>query len=59
MLVFSRRENEAVIIGDNAVKITVVRICKNKVHLGIEADKVITVHRGEIYRSIKEAKNEN
>ena len=52
MLVLSRRQNEAIRIGDD-VKVTVVSIEGGVVKLGIEAPHCVTVHRGEIYRRIQ------
>lgn len=52
MLVLSRKKDETIIItqpGQNPIKITVVRIDnKNKVRIGIEADKSVTVLRSEL-----------
>jgi carbon storage regulator CsrA len=52
MLVLSRKKDETIILkGPNMedIKITVVRIDnKNKVRIGIEADKKITVIRSEL-----------
>jgi len=52
MLVLSRQKNESIIIGDNIV-ITVVDIRGDKVRMGIQAPKNVTVHRQEVYESIK------
>lgn len=51
MLVLTRGQNEEVVIGkgEDAVVVKIVRISDNKVRLGIEAPKHITVHRREIY----------
>lgn len=52
MLVLSRKKDETILIkqaGQKPIKITVVRIDnKNKVRLGIEADKSVTVLRSEL-----------
>jgi len=51
MLVLSRKKDEQIILkGHNFddIKITVVRIDHNKVRVGIEADKEITVLRSEL-----------
>lgn len=56
MLVLSRKQNESVIIGDNVV-ITIVQISGDKVRIGIEAPKEVTVHRQEIYEKIKNRQN--
>ena len=55
MLVLSRYKEESIIIGDD-VKVTIVGIQGNKVRLGIEAPKEISVHREEIYKAIQEGK---
>jgi carbon storage regulator len=47
MLVLSRKECERILIGDNTV-ITVVRIGRDKVRLGIEAPKDLEVLREEL-----------
>jgi len=51
VLVLSRKKNESIIINDN-IKIVVVEIRGDKVRLGIEAPKEISVHRREVYDSI-------
>lgn len=52
MLVLSRHQNEAIMIGDR-IKIVVVDIRGDKVRLGIEADSDVPVHRLEVYNAIK------
>ena len=52
MLVLSRHKNEQVIIGNDIV-VTVVDIRGDKVRLGFDAPKEITVHRKEVYDAIK------
>jgi len=52
MLVLSRKINEQIVISDN-ITITVVEIRGDKVRLGIEAPKEISVHRREIYDAIQ------
>jgi len=54
MLVLSRKKNESIVIRDDIV-ITVVEVRGDKVRLGIDAPKEVTVHRREIYDKIKEA----
>ena len=54
MLVLSRKKNESVIINDN-ITIVVVEIRGDKVRLGIEAPKDVSVHRKEIYDAIQSA----
>ena len=52
MLVLSRQRDESIIIGDNIV-ITVVDVRGDKVRLGIEAPREVSVHRREIYEAIQ------
>lgn len=52
MLVLSRKRNESIIINDD-ITITVVEIRGDKVRLGIEAPKDVSVHRNEVYESIR------
>jgi carbon storage regulator len=52
MLVLSRQRDESIIIGDNVV-ITIVDVRGDKVKLGIEAPREVTVHRQEVYEAIQ------
>lgn len=52
MLVLSRQRDETIVIGDN-IEVTVVDIRGDKVRLGINAPKEVTVHRKEVYEAIK------
>lgn len=52
MLVLSRKKDEKIVIGDN-ITLMVIDIRGDKVRLGIEAPKDVTVHRQEIYDAIK------
>lgn len=52
MLVLSRKKNEAIIINDN-ISITVLDIRGDKVRLGVEAPKEVSVHREEVYNLIQ------
>jgi len=52
MLVLSRKKNESIIINDD-ITLTVVEIRGDKVRLGIEAPKNVTVHRQEVYDAIQ------
>lgn len=52
MLVLSRQRDETIIIGDN-IEVTVVDIRGDKVRLGINAPKDISVHRKEVYEAIR------
>lgn len=53
MLVLSRKKDEKIIIGDS-ITLMVIEIKNDKVRLGIEAPKDVTVHREEVYAAIKE-----
>jgi carbon storage regulator len=53
MLVLSRHEDEAIVIG-NGIEVVVVRIDANSVRIGIRAPKDVAVHRKEVYMSICE-----
>lgn len=52
MLVLSRQIDQSIVIGDDIV-ITVVDVRGDKVRLGIEAPKNVTVHRREIWEAIR------
>ena len=55
MLVLSRQKDESIIIGDD-IKITIVDVRGDKVRLGINAPRSISVHREEIYEAIQREK---
>ena len=52
MLVLSRKKNESIKIGDH-ITITVVEVRGDRVRLGIEAPKEVTVHRNEVFEAIQ------
>lgn len=52
MLVLSRKKNETIVINDS-ITVTVIEIRGDKVRLGIEAPKDVTVHRQEVYEAIQ------
>src|SRR5206468_3429066 len=52
MLVLSRKKDESIIINDH-IRVTVVEIRGDKVRLGIDAPKDVTVHRKEVYEAIQ------
>ena len=53
MLVLTRKINESIVINDD-VSIMVVEVRGDRVRLGIEAPKDVSVHRKEVYDVIKE-----
>jgi carbon storage regulator len=55
MLVLSRKKNESIIINDH-ITVTVVEIRGDKIRLGIDAPKDVTVHRREVYEAIQNQK---
>ena len=52
MLVLARQRDETIMIGD-AVEVTVVDIRGDKVRLGINAPRSVSVHRKEVYEAIR------
>lgn len=52
MLVLSRKKDEKIIIGDN-ITVMVIEIRGDKVRLGIDAPKEVSVHRQEVYEAIQ------
>ena len=56
MLVLSRKRDEKIIIGDS-ITLMVIEIRGDKVRLGIDAPKEITVHRQEVYEAIQRERN--
>ncbi len=52
MLVLSRKKDEKIIIGDK-ITIMVIEIRGDKVRLGIDAPKEVSVHRQEVYDAIQ------
>jgi len=51
MLVLSRKKNESIIIN-NDITIVVVEIRGDRVRLGVEAPKEVTVNRKEVHEAI-------
>jgi carbon storage regulator len=58
MLVLSRKKNESIII-DNHIVVTVVEIRGDKVRLGVDAPKSVSVHRHEVYEAIRAQSQQN
>jgi carbon storage regulator len=54
MLVFTRRRNETIMIGDG-IEVRVLRVGRDGVRLGILAPPDVPVHRQEVYRQIRDA----
>jgi cytosine deaminase len=57
MLVLTRQRDETIVIG-NHIEVTVVDIRGDKVRLGINAPRDITVHRKEVYDQIRKENEE-
>lgn len=53
MLVLSRKKGQTLVIGDD-ILLTVLEVSGDKVKLGVEAPKRISVYRKEIYDAIVE-----
>lgn len=51
MLVLSRKKNESIVINDNII-VTVVEVRGDKVRLGIQAPREVTVNRAEVQGAI-------
>jgi len=56
MLVLSRQKDESIVIGDD-IEITIVDVRGDKVRLGINAPREVSVHRREIYDAIQREKH--
>lgn len=57
MLVLSRKKDEKIIIGDQ-ITVMVIEIRGDKVRLGIDAPRDVTVHREEVYDAIRREHDE-
>jgi carbon storage regulator len=57
VLVFTRRLDEAIVIGDG-IEVKVLRIGREGVRLGVTAPLEVPVHRREIYEQIRAANTE-
>lgn len=55
MLVLSRKKDTSVMIGDN-IEVVVVDCGGGRVRLGIKAPKNVSVHRKEVFESIRLSK---
>lgn len=54
MLVLSRKKDDWIYINDN-IRIVVVAIRGDKVRLGFDAPKDVSIHRREVYDAIQRA----
>jgi carbon storage regulator len=52
VLILSRKKDQVIRIGDD-IQITVTEIRGDKVRIGVDAPRHITVHRQEIYEAIQ------
>ena len=57
MLVLSRKKDEKIIIGEN-ITLMVIEIRGDKVRLGIDAPKDVSVHREEVYDAIRRERDD-
>ncbi len=55
MLVLTRKTNEQLVIGENIV-VTVVEVRPDRVRLGFEAPREVSIHRREVYDAIKQSR---
>ena len=53
MLALSRKKDESIMIGDH-IEIKILEVSGDKVRIGIEAPRDISIHRKEIYMQIQE-----
>lgn len=57
MLILTRRPSETIVIGPDGkdqIRITILGVKGNQVRIGIDAPKILAVHREEIYERIKQ-----
>ena len=52
MIVISRKQNESIVFGDDII-ITVIEIRGDKVRIGVEQPKNVTVHSQDVYEAIR------
>ncbi len=53
MLVFTRKRNEAIVIGDG-IEVRVLRVGRDGVRLGVVAPANVAVHRREVYEQVRQ-----
>ena len=54
MLVFTRKVDEAIVIGDG-IEVKVLRVGRDSVRIGVTAAPSVAVHRREVYDQIRAA----
>lgn len=54
MLVFTRKVDEAIVIGDG-IEVKVLRVGRDSVRIGVSAASNVPVHRREVYDQIRAA----
>ncbi|ODS53914.1 MAG: carbon storage regulator [Acidobacteria bacterium SCN 69-37] len=54
MLVFTRKVDEAIVIGDG-IEVKVLRVGRDSVRIGVNAAPHVPVHRREVYDQIRAA----
>ncbi len=54
MLVFTRRRDESIVIGDG-IEVRVLRTGKDAVRIGVSAPADVLVHRREVYDAVRAA----
>jgi carbon storage regulator len=54
MLVFTRKVDEAIVIGDG-IEVKVLRVGRDSVRIGVSAASHVPVHRREVYEQIRAA----
>jgi len=57
MLVFSRKKEQSIMVGDN-IEIVIINIGRETVKLGINAPKEVTIHRKEVFMEIEKQNRE-
>lgn len=48
MLVLSRKKNETIVIAGGLITLTIVEVRGDKIRIGIEAPRDVSIHRGEV-----------
>ena len=56
MLVLSRTPGESIVIDGGTIEVSVVKVCGDKVRIGIKAPKYVSVDRLEVYEAKERAK---